>query len=192
MGDATQRKAAQRLAVAVDGDAGAAPAVLRMFDRLGLTDKDLADALGVKPASVNDWRKGRRPIPRDRRIQMLAFLACAMARFEQRAAGAEDASDEAAFLAMAKSIEALLLAEVKRRFPGTDGLTNYVDDLVAETARVHRQLAPVWRAADDLSDRARVAIHRRPRRRELRWVDEGLSAEAPVAQAGRARSEGKR
>ena len=65
---------------------GTAPPVMLAFEALGITDADLARAYSVSRPMVSAWRHGTRPIPRPRRIEMLAFLMCLRERFAEDAA----------------------------------------------------------------------------------------------------------
>jgi len=55
-------------------DARPVPLVLWVFDVLGMPQTVVAKAAGVTPPALNQWRQGKRPIPRQRRVELLAHL----------------------------------------------------------------------------------------------------------------------
>lgn len=47
--------------------------------RAGMTQRELADQLGISDRILSDYVRGRRPIPLERRIAMAGALGCDMA-----------------------------------------------------------------------------------------------------------------
>jgi transcriptional regulator with XRE-family HTH domain len=58
------------------------PSVFRGFEELSLSDKKLAQKIGVSQPTVSDWHSGRKPVSPCRHQQLLELLAlsvsCAM------------------------------------------------------------------------------------------------------------------
>ncbi len=63
--------------------AKSAPPLMLAFETLGISDADVARAYSVSRPMVSAWRHGTRPIPRPRRIEMLAFLTVARDGFAE-------------------------------------------------------------------------------------------------------------
>lgn len=129
--------------------------ILSTFDRLRIPAAAVADALGVTEAAASQWRSGRRPIPRDRRIQMLAFLVNIGMRFELLAKMTDSPRARAGLLRDAKAIDQLLIAETRRKGWSSEDRERFFADVEIETARVRQQLEPVWREMDRQAGRTR-------------------------------------
>lgn len=63
-------------------DTWSAEAIAELRARLGLTQAEMADALGVRQQTVSEWETGRYQ-PRGASVRMLRFLAESRAPYDQ-------------------------------------------------------------------------------------------------------------
>jgi transcriptional regulator with XRE-family HTH domain len=117
--------------------------VIQAYLALGLTEVDLAESLGTRIMTISRWARGVTLLPRQRRVQILSFLVCIGARFEQRAAMTDDAPERHWLTGHADRIAKLQRDELHAR-------RDMVTELESETARVRRELEAVYRVADRL------------------------------------------
>lgn len=63
------------------GASWSAESIAELRGRLGLTQAEMADALGVRQQTISEWETGRY-LPRGASIRMLRFLAEARAPYD--------------------------------------------------------------------------------------------------------------
>jgi hypothetical protein len=113
------------------------PYLLAIFDRLEMPMAYLARALGVTDGCISQWRSRLRPIPRKRRIELVALLGVIMVRYDQLADRMVDPVLRDYLERQASLIHLVLEAEMLHPRRGLDNLMKFDRDVLEEMRRVY-------------------------------------------------------
>lgn len=121
--------------------------VLNRLNRLGWTDKRVAEELGVTPSVISRWRKGKMPVPEERMTQLQALL---------RRLEAEDSSNDKYIMENGSVSKTEKVAYVSRllNFLNSHG---YNDSRVAWYLGLARSSVSNWRSGRNLPRKEDVA-----------------------------------
>jgi hypothetical protein len=149
----------------VPSDAKPIPPVLSIFLRLNLPLTAVARVLGVTLGCVSQWRSHLRPIPYERKIEMVALLDLIRMRLFSLARQMDDPLTKSYIKRQAIEIAEFLADEIDRSTRRCGGAEKFTDDVIHAIdrrrtdvenkaierilSRLEKIVAPMWKANDE-------------------------------------------